>query len=85
MKYLNNEIFRLWRKSGIVLHAFNPSTLATEADGPLWVWHQPNLHNDFQNSHSYIERPYPKQTNKKLTTSNNKEILKKEDKEDSKR
>jgi hypothetical protein len=45
------------------MHAFNPSTPEAEAEagGSLWVWGQPGLHQEFQDSRGYIESPISKQ------------------------
>jgi hypothetical protein len=50
----------MYHKPGVVAHAFNPST--READ--FWVWGQPGLQSEFQDSQSYTEKPCLKQTNK---------------------
>jgi hypothetical protein len=42
-------------KLGIVAHTFNPSTWKVEAGELPGVWGQPVLHNEFQNSQSYIQ------------------------------
>lgn len=34
----------------LVAHAFNPHALKAEADGSQWVWGQPVLQNEFQDS-----------------------------------
>ena len=47
---------------------FNSSTQEAEAGGSLWVWNQPWLHNEFQNSQGYVDRLSKKQTNQTTTT-----------------
>ena len=43
---------------GVVAHTFNPSTQELEADGYLWVWGQPGLQSEFQDSQgNYTEKP----------------------------
>jgi hypothetical protein len=37
-------------------HAFNPSTRWVEAGWSLWVWGQPGLQNEFQDSKGYAEK-----------------------------
>jgi hypothetical protein len=44
-------------KLGVVLHAFNPSTLRAETDRFLCVEVQPYLKNEFQVIPSYREKP----------------------------
>ena len=45
----------------MVAYAFNPSTQEAE----LWVWSQPGLQSEFQDSQGYTEKPcLKKQTNK---------------------
>ena len=48
----------------MVTHAFDPTTRDAEAAGSLWVWGQPGLQNEFQDSESYREKPCL--TNQKL-------------------
>jgi hypothetical protein len=44
--------------SGMVVHAFNPSTQEAEAGGSLCVWGQPGLYKEFQDRQSHIVRLY---------------------------
>ena len=46
----------------MVVHTFNPRTQEAETGGFLYVLSQPGLHNEFQDSLSYIVRPGLKQT-----------------------
>jgi hypothetical protein len=43
------------KKLGVVVHTFNPST--QEVD--FWVWGQPDLQSEFQDSQGYTEKPCP--------------------------
>jgi hypothetical protein len=49
----------------MVALASNPSTQEAEAGRSLWVWGQPGLQSEFQNSQD-IEKFYLKQTSKML-------------------
>ena len=51
-------------------HAFNRSTWEAEAGWSLWVWGQPGLHSEFQDSQSYLGDPVliNKTKQKKITT-----------------
>jgi hypothetical protein len=40
----------------VMVQAFDPSTQEAEADRSLWVWGQPDLHSEFQDSQRYIVR-----------------------------
>jgi hypothetical protein len=40
----------------VVAHTFNPSTWEAEASG-FWVWGQPGLQSEFQDSQGYTEKP----------------------------
>ena len=48
---------------GIVLHTFNPSTGEVEAGGSLWLWGQPGLQSEFQDSQGYTEKSCLKKQN----------------------
>jgi hypothetical protein len=41
---------------GVVAHTFNLSTGEAEA-GDFWVWGQPGLQSEFQDSQGYTENP----------------------------
>jgi hypothetical protein len=41
----------------VVMQAFNASSWEAEAGGFLWVWGQPALQREFQDSLSYLEKP----------------------------
>lgn len=45
-------------------HVFNPSTWVTEAGRSLGIRGQPSLQNEFQDGHSYTEKPCLKRQNK---------------------
>jgi hypothetical protein len=48
----------------VVVHAFNP-TLGRQRQADFWVWGQPGLQSEFQDSQGYTEKPFfKKQTNK---------------------
>ena len=51
-------------KADMMGHDFNPSTQEPEKDGSLWVWGQPGLQSDLQNSQGYTEKPCFKKQNK---------------------
>ena len=40
-----------------MVHIFNPSTWEAETGGSLWVWGQPGLQSEFQDSQDYTEKP----------------------------
>ena len=46
-----------------MVYAFNPSTRKAEADGSLWVWDQPGLQSEFQDSQGCLEDPVSKKIN----------------------
>jgi hypothetical protein len=58
----------------VVVHAFNPSTWE-ERQADFWVWGQPGLQSEFQDSQGYTEKPClkkkHKQTNKKISLLSN--------------
>jgi hypothetical protein len=48
----------------MVVHAFNPSTQEAKTGESLWIWGQPGLQSEFQDSQGYTACPkIPKQTN----------------------
>jgi hypothetical protein len=47
-----------------MVHAFNPSTWEAEAGG-FWVWGQPGLQSEFQDSQGYTVKPCPEKKQKK--------------------
>jgi hypothetical protein len=49
----------------VVAHAFNPNTREAGAGGSLWVWGQPGLKSEFQNSQGYTENPVSLKKKKK--------------------
>ena len=50
---------------GMVAHTFNTSTWEVEAGGSLWVWDQPGLQSEFQDSQGcYTETLSQKQKQK---------------------
>jgi hypothetical protein len=54
-----NLFLKIWissenLKNSQVAHAFSPGTGEAETDGSLWVWGQPGLYRDFQDSQGYI-------------------------------
>jgi len=44
------------KQQSLVAHIFNPSTQEVETGKSLWVWGQPALHSECQDSQSYIKR-----------------------------
>ena len=42
---------------GVPGHTSDPNTQEAEADKSLWIWDQPGLQSEFQDSQDYIERP----------------------------
>jgi hypothetical protein len=53
----------------VVTYPFNPSTQEAEAGRSLWVWGQPGLQSEFQDSQGSTEKPFLK--NKKAKQSTN--------------
>lgn len=51
-----------WHKSEVVVHALNPRT-----GRQLWVWGQPGIQSEIQDSQSYVQRLYVKTTTIKPT------------------
>lgn len=45
---------------GVVMYAFNLSTMETEAGRSLWVWSQYDLPSEFHDSQGYIKKSYIK-------------------------
>lgn len=48
----------------VVVHAFNPSTWK-QRQMYFWIWGQPSVHNKFQDSQGYPEKPCLSQKNQK--------------------
>jgi hypothetical protein len=58
----------------VVAHAFNPSTWG-QRQVDFWVWGQPDLQSEFQDSQGYTEKPClekPKNKTKQNKTKQNK-------------
>lgn len=51
---------------GTVVHIFNSSTWETWSRGSLWVWNQPDLHSELQDSLGYIVKACIKPTKKDI-------------------
>lgn len=55
--FLPYTLLKLAGQSQVWNAHFHPSTWEAEADESLWVWGQPCVQSEFQDSHSYIEKP----------------------------
>ena len=58
------------KKLGVVVHTFNPST--QEVD--FWVWGQPDLQSEFQDSQGYTEKPCPEKQKTKTNQTNKQKV-----------
>lgn len=65
---------------GVVTYVFDSSIQEAEASRSVWVWGQPDLHGEFQESQQYTERPCLNKTkqnkNKQNSKQQTKQILK---------
>jgi hypothetical protein len=52
--------FLCFLDQAVMAHALNPSTQEAESGGSLWVWGQPGLQNEFQNSQATQWNPVSK-------------------------
>ena len=41
------------------MHTFNSSTQEAETGGSLWLWSQPGVQSEFQDSQGYTMKLYP--------------------------